>query len=173
MTLLDVLVLIVLLAAVVGGFRRLGGVARAGSLLGLVVGAGLGAAWGSQLAGLGGTPGSAWLWGLLGILGGLLLGSLVGRFLGGLISRLLAGARLSFLDRAVGGITGGIAALLVMWLVSWVVPSLVNPAALAPVTSLVESLGGQSRILGSVGEVFPTTTSAVRDAVDAARPPAG
>ncbi|GAA1393471.1 hypothetical protein GCM10009613_39960 [Pseudonocardia kongjuensis] len=173
MTLLDVIVLIVLLAAAVGGFRRLGGVARAGSLLGLVVGAGVGAAWGSQLAGFGATPGSAWLWGLLGILGGLLLGSLVGRFLGGLVSRLLAGARLSFLDRVVGAVTGGVAALLVMWLVSWVVPALVDPAALAPVGSLVDALGGGSRILSSVGEVFPATTSAVRDAVDAARPPAG
>ncbi|MEV1292697.1 CvpA family protein [Pseudonocardia sp. NPDC049635] len=173
MTLLDVLVLIVVLAAAVGGFGRLGGVARAGSLLGLVVGAGVGAAWGSRLAGFGETPGSAWLWGLLGILGGLLLGSLVGRFLGGLVSRLLTGARLSVLDRAVGAATGGIAALLVMWLVSWVVPALVDPAALAPVTSLVDALGGESRILGSVGEVLPATTSAVRDAVDAARPPAG
>lgn len=173
MTLLDVIVLVVVLAAVLGGFRRLGGVARAGKLLGLVVGAGIGAAWGSHLAGFGATPGSSWLWGLLGILGGLLLGSLAGGFLGGLVSRLLAGARLSFLDRLVGALTGGVTALLVMWLVSWVVPALVDPAALAPATSLVDALGGGSRILGSVGEVLPTTTSAVRDAVDAARPPAG
>nr|WP_255426267.1 CvpA family protein [Pseudonocardia sp. C8] len=169
---LDLLVLIVVLAAAVGGFRRLGGVARAGSLLGLVVGAGIGAAWGSNLAGYGDTPDSAWLWGLLGIAAGLVLGSLVGSVLGGLVSRVLARAKLSFVDRLVGAVTGGVTALLVMWLVSWVVPALVSPEALAPVTSVVDALGGRSEIIGSVAEVLPATTSAARDIVDAARPPA-
>lgn len=171
MTLLDVLVLIVVLAAAVGGLRRLGGVARAGRLLGLVVGAGLGAAWGSNLAGYGDTPDSAWLWGLLGIIAGLMLGSLVGGFLGGLVSRVLAGAKLSFLDRLVGGVTGAVTALLVLWLVSWVVPALVEPDALAPVTTVVDALGGRSTVLAAVGELLPSTTSAARDVVDAARPP--
>lgn len=173
MTLLDVLVLIVVLAAAVGGFRRLGGVARAGRLLGLVVGAGIGAAWGSNLSGLGDTPNSAWFYGLLGIVAGLLLGSLVGGFLGALVSRVLARARLSLLDRAVGAVTGAVVALLVMWLVSWVVPAITGPEPLEPVTTVVDALGGQSRVLDSVGELLPATTSAARDVVDAARPPAG
>lgn len=172
MTLLDVIVLIVVLAAAVGGFRRLGGVARAGRLLGLVVGAGIGAAWGSNLAGYGDSPDSAWLWGLLGIIAGLLLGSLVGGFLGGLVSRVLTRAKLGFLDRVVGAVTGAVTALLVMWLVSWVVPALVGPEAIAPVMTVVDALGGQSRVLGAVGELLPATTSAARDVVDAARPPA-
>ena len=44
--------------------------------------------------------------------------------------------------------------------------------ALAPVTTLAQSLGG-SRIVDSVSELLPATTSAARDVVDAARPPAG
>lgn len=172
MTLLDVLVLIVVLAAAVGGFRRLGGVARAGSLLGLVVGAGIGAAWGSNLAAWGDTPDSAWSWGLLGIIAGLLLGSTVGGFLGGLVSRVLARAKLSFLDRLVGAVTGAVTALLLMWLVSWVVPALVGPEALAPVSTVVDALGGRSEVLDGVGALLPATTSAARDVVDAARPPA-
>ncbi|MEQ3550883.1 CvpA family protein [Pseudonocardia nematodicida] len=172
MTLLDVIVLIVVIAAAIGGFRRLGGVARAGRLLGLVVGAGIGAAWGSHLARVGETAGSAWLLGLLGILAGLLVGSVVGGFLGGLVSRLLERAHLSLLDRAVGAIAGAAAALLVMWLVSWVVPAVVGPQALAPVTTLVDALGGHSRVLASVSQVLPSTTAAARDVVDAARPPA-
>ncbi|MEJ8282117.1 CvpA family protein [Pseudonocardia spirodelae] len=171
MTLLDVIVLIVVVAAAVGGFRRLGGVARAGRLLGLVVGAGIGAAWGSNLAGYGDTPDAAWLWGLVGVLAGLLLGSLVGGFLGGLVSRVLARAKLSVLDRVVGAVTGGVTALLVIWLVSWVLPAVVGAQALAPVTTTVESLGG-SRIVDSVTALLPATTSAARDVVDAARPPA-
>jgi uncharacterized membrane protein required for colicin V production len=172
MTWLDILVVIVVLAAAVAGLRRVDGVARAGRLLGLVVGAGIGAAWGSNLAGYGDTPDSAWLWGLLGIGAGLLVGSVVGGFLGGLVSRVLSGARLTFLDRIVGAATGAVTALLVMWLVSWVVPAAVGPTALSPVTSVVDALGGQSRVLASVGGLFPATTSAAHDVVDAARPPA-
>lgn len=172
MTLLDVIVLIIVVAAAIGGFRRLGGVARAGRLLGLVVGAGLGAAWGSNLARYGDTPDSAWLWGLVGVIAGLLLGSLVGGFLGGLVSRVLARGKLSFLDRIVGAVTGAVTALLVIWLVSWVVPAVVSAEALAPVMTLAQSLGG-SRIVDSVSELLPATTSAARDVVDAARPPAG
>ncbi|OLM11868.1 CvpA family protein [Pseudonocardia sp. Ae505_Ps2] len=166
MTLLDVIVLIIVLAAAIGG------VARAGRLLGLVVGAGLGAAWGSNLARYGDTPDSAWLWGLAGVIAGLLLGSLVGGFLGGLVSRVLARGKLSFLDRVVGAVTGAVTALLVIWLVSWVVPAVVSAEALAPVTTVVQSQGG-SRVVDSVSELLPATTSAARDVVDAARPPAG
>ncbi|ANY06306.1 CvpA family protein [Pseudonocardia sp. HH130630-07] len=172
MTALDVLVVIVVLAAVIGGFRRLDGAGRAGSLLGLVVGAGLGAAWGSNLSRYGDGAGSAWLWGLLGIAAGLLVGSLVGGVLGRLLSRVLTRAKLTFLDRIVGGLAGGVAALLVMWLVSWVVPAVVGPEPLAPVTSIVDALGGHSRVLASVGDLLPNTTSAAQDIVDAARPPA-
>lgn len=172
MTLLDVLVVLIVVAAAVGGFRRLGGVARAGSLLGLVVGAGIGAAWGSNLAAYGDTPDSSWLWGILGIAAGLALGSLVGGFLGGLVSRVLARAKLSFLDRLVGAVTGAVSALLVMWLVSWVVPAVVGPESLGPVTSVVDALGGHSRVLASVSGFLPGTTSAVEQVVDAARPPA-
>lgn len=173
MTLLDVGVLIVVLAAAVAGFRRLGGVARAGRLLGLVVGAGIGAAWGSNLSRFGDTPDSAWFYGLFGIVVGLLVGSFVGGFLGALVSRVLARARLSLLDRVVGALTGAVAALLVMWLVSWVVPAVTGPEALAPVRGVLDALGGQSRVLASVGDLFPATTAAARDVVDAARPPAG
>lgn len=173
MTLLDVGVLIVVLAAGVAGFRRLGGTARAGRLLGLVVGAGIGAAWGSNLSRFGDTPDSAWSYGLLGIAAGLLVGSLVGGFLGALVSRVLAAARLSLLDRAVGALTGAVAAVLVMWLVSWVLPAVTGPEALAPVDPVVEALGGHSRVLDAVGDVLPATTAAARDVVDAARPPAG
>lgn len=171
MTLLDVGVLVVVLAALVAGFRRLGGVARAGRLLGLVVGAGVGAAWGSNLAGVGDTPDSSWFYGLLGIIAGLLVGSIVGTFLGALVSRVLAGARLTLLDRAIGALTGAVTAVLVLWLVSWVVPAVTGPEALAPARTVVEALGGHSRILDSVGELLPATTATARDVVDAARPP--
>ncbi|MFC4948044.1 hypothetical protein [Pseudonocardia sp. GCM10023141] len=171
MTVLDVIIVLIVLAAAVAGFRSLGGSARAGTLLGLLVGAGLCAAFGARLAALGQSPTAQYALGLVGIIGGLLLGAAIGGWLGRLLSRVLISGRLAVLDRAVGAVAGAASAVLVMWLVAWVVPAVVGAAALEPVAAVLAPLGGHSSLLASVGRVLPDTTSTVTQILDGLHPP--
>ena len=171
MTWLDVLIVVLVLAAAFGGLRTAGGAARGGRLLGLLVGVGIGLALGGQLASFGTDTESAYVYGLVGIVAGLLVGSIVGGFLGGLVSRVLIKAKLTFLDRLFGAVAGAVSALLVVWLVSWLIPALVGPGPLAPATAVVDALGGHSAVVGWVEQVMPDTTDTVRTLVGQARPP--
>lgn len=168
MTLLDVIILLIVVAAAIAGFRSFGGAARAGSLLGLLVGAGVCAALGARLAEFGSTPTSRYVLGLVGIFGGLLLGSAVGGWSGGLLSRVLVRGRLGLLDRAIGAVAGAGSALLVMWLLAWIVPALFGSGPLEPVSAVLNPLGGHSSVLAAVGHALPdTTTAGVEQAVGA------
>lgn len=158
MTLLDLLILLVVIAAAVAGFRRLGGSGRAGRLLGLLVGAGVCAGIGSTLAGLGGDPASRGVLFWAGVLGGLVLGGAIGGWLGGLLTRVLVGGRLAVVDRALGALAGAAGALLVLWLLATVVPVLLGPGPLEPVTAVLAPLGGRSAVLGAVGHALPSTS---------------
>lgn len=165
MTLLDVVVVVIVLVAAVAGFRSLGGTARAGRLIGVVVGAGGGAALGQWLAGFaaGGPSRTGFL--LLGLVLGLVAGSALGGWIGGLISRAFHKGRLTIVDRAVGALAGAGGALLALWLLSWVPAMLLGGGALEPLAVVLEPLGGRSEILAGLPSVFPETDATVRDAV--------
>lgn len=165
MTLLDVLVVVIVVVAAVAGFRSLGGTARAGRLLGLVVGAGIGAALGPWLAGFasGGPSRTAFL--LLGLLLGLLAGAALGGWIGGLLGRAFHRGRLTIVDRVIGAFAGAGGALLVLWLLSWVPALVLGGAVLEPVALLLDPLGGRSEILAGLGSALPETGRTVRDAV--------
>lgn len=162
MTWLDVLIVLVLIGAGITGFRRLGGSGRAGALLGLLVGAGLCAGVGIRLAGLGTDPSSRQVLFWVGVVAGLLLGAVIGGFVGGLISRILAAGRLTIVDRALGALAGVAGALLVLWLLVTVVPVLLGPGPLEPVTAVLTTLGGRSTFLEAFGNSLPTTAADVQ-----------
>ncbi len=162
MTLLDVLVVVILLGAAITGFRRLGGSGRAGALLGLLVGAGLCAGLGIRLAGLGTDLENRRVLFWVGVVAGLVLGSLIGGWIGALLSRLLAAGRLTIVDRALGALAGVAGALLVMWLLVTVVPVLLGPGPLEPITAVLTPLGGHSTFLDAFGNSLPTTANDVR-----------
>jgi hypothetical protein len=97
-TVIDVLIVILVIAAAIAGFRRLGGGGRAGSLLGLLVGAGLCTAVGAWLAGLG----------------------------------------IDVTSRRV-------------------LPAIVGPGPLEPVTAVLAALGGHSAVVDAVGHAMPSS----------------
>ena len=146
-TLLDLIVLVILVLAAIGGFRLLGGTGRAGRLLGLLVGFWFGLTIGVRLG-----QGVAAGWGVLAIcaLGGMLLGVLVGGWLGGLIGRFLVRVRLGFVDRLIGAVAAVAGALLLLWVLALLFPG------------VAESLGGRSDVLASVDRTLPNSAAAVR-----------
>lgn len=162
MTWLDVLIVLLLIGAAIGGFRRLGGSGRAGALLGLLVGAGLCAGLGIRLAAFGTDPSNRQVLFWIGVVVGLLLGSVIGGFLGGLLSRILGAARLTIVDRALGALAGVAGALLVLWLLVTVVPVLLGPGPLEPITAVLATLGGHSTFLDAFGNSLPTTSADVQ-----------
>lgn len=166
MTLVDVLVVLIVVVAAVSGFRSLGGTARAGRLLGVVVGAGAGAALGQWAAAFasGGASRTGFL--LLGLVLGLLGGAALGGWIGGLLSRAFRKGHLTIVDRAIGAVAGAGGALLVMWLLSWVPTMLLGGPALEPLAMVLEPLGGRSEILSGLPSALPETGRTFRDAVD-------
>lgn len=177
MTLLDVLVVVIVLVAAAAGFRSLDGTARAGRLLGVVVGAGAGAPLGQWAAGFaaGGASRTGFL--LLGLALGLVVGAAVGGWIGGLLSRVLQKGHLGVVDRAVGALAGAGGALLALWLLSWVPAAVLGGPALEPLAAVLEPLGGHSEILSGLPSALPRTDGTFRDAVeplarDAVEPPA-
>jgi uncharacterized membrane protein required for colicin V production len=162
MTLIDVFILIIVIAAAVAGFRRLGGSHRAGALLGLLVGAGVCSAFGARLAGLGSDESTRRVLMVIGIVGGLLIGAAVGGFLGGLLTRVLVAGRLGFVDRVIGALAGAASALLVVWLLGAVLPAVIGPGPLEPITALLAPLGGHSAVVDAIGRSLPSTAADVR-----------
>ncbi|MGH8917443.1 MAG: hypothetical protein ACRD0H_03745, partial [Actinomycetes bacterium] len=53
-------------------------------------------------------------------------------------------------------------ALLVIWLLGAVVPAIVGPGPLEPITAALAPLGGHSVVVDAVGRALPTTTADVR-----------
>lgn len=162
MTLLDVFILIIVIAAAIAGFRRLGGSHRAGTLLGLLVGAGLCSAIGARLAELGGDASTRRALMVVGVLGGLLVGALVGGWIGGLLTRVLVAGRLGVVDRAIGALAGAGSALLVIWLLGAVLPAVIGPGPLEPMAAVLAPLGGHSAVVDAVGQALPSTAADVR-----------
>ncbi len=166
MTLLDIIVIVIVVVAAVAGFRRLGGTGRAGGLLGLLAGAGVGIAFGGWLSGFAEGYGTRTALLLLGLLAGLLGGAALGSWVGGLLSRAFHRGHLTIVDRAVGALAGAGSALLALWLIAWITPLLFGPAATEPLAMLLAPLGGHSAILAGLDTALPQTHRTVSDVLD-------
>jgi uncharacterized membrane protein len=92
---------------------------------------------------------------VVGVVVAVLLGAAIGGWLGGLLTRILVRSRLSALDLAIGAGAGAGSALLVLWLLATVIPALVGPGLLEPVTAILRPLGGHTAILQAVDTALP------------------
>ena len=152
--LLDLLLVLLTAAAVLGGLR-LGLVARAASWLGLAVGVVL-ATWTVPTAlSLVGhqSPGIRLLVGLIALTLTVTLVASVFQAVGLRARRSIAAGPLSGLDRALGAITGGLAVVLLVWILV--------PAA-ADVPGQVSRQVRGSQLVAVVGAVTPSPPDAVR-----------
>jgi len=92
---------------------------------------------------------------VVGVVVAVLLGAAIGGWLGGLLTRIIVRSRLSALDLAIGAGAGAGSALLVLWLLATVIPALVGPGPLEPVTAILRPLGGHTAILQAVDTALP------------------
>ncbi|HVL84466.1 MAG TPA: CvpA family protein [Pseudonocardia sp.] len=169
LTLLDLLLAAVVLLAAVAGFRRGGdGAERTGRLVGLLLGCAIALPLAAWLAPAGSGPVSTGLLRLGGLVLGLALGAWAGGAVGRLASRGLWRGRLGLLDRLLGALAAAGTGVLVVWALATAVPMLVSPAALAPVTTVLEPLGGSSTLVRAVDGALPLPARTLDEAVSVA-----
>lgn len=166
LNLLDLLLLLVTLAAVSGGLR-LGFVARAASWIGLAVGVTI-ATW-TVPASLSlvpnGQPGTRLLVGIVALTVTVTLVTSVFQAVGLRARRSIAASPLSGLDRVAGGAAGILAVVLLVW---FLVP------AAADVPGEISRQVRQSKLVAAVTATMPTppdTVRALRNLVDTSRFP--
>lgn len=160
MIVVDVLAVLVLLAALVTGIRR-GLFASLGTLIGLAAGA-VAAFWLTPLVN-GWVPAPQWRpVSVIGATAALLLcGALLGSFVGGLVRAGADRLRLRVIERLLGGVAGVVVAALIMVLIA--------PAITAGGMPVVSAAVASSRVLQAIDAVVPapveTALSEVRAAV--------
>jgi S1-C subfamily serine protease len=184
MDILDAVVVLVAVAAAVGGYR-MGFFARAGSWVGIVAGVYVAARFLPQLLGATGVASSG---GRLGITVGLLvagafLGQLLGLFLGSRIHDFLPPGPLRQGDRLVGSAAGAFGVLVVLWLL---IPTLASvngwPARQAQDSAIARYLNDNfprppntfqalRRLVGQQG--FPQVFNGLAPGGSVGAPPAG
>ncbi|GAB2922196.1 MarP family serine protease [Rhodococcus aerolatus] len=162
MTLLDLVLLVVVALAALGGWRR--GLTGFGpGLVGLL----LGLAVGGWLAGVLVTPAASAGVHLLLVaaflVGGAVVGSALGNTVGGALGRGLSLVRLRPLDRAAGAVVRAGLAVVVVWVLAGIVGGLVPGAA---------GLASRSAVLGQVADVLPERDGLLADTAGALGVPA-
>jgi hypothetical protein len=155
LTLLDLLLAAVVLLAAVAGFRRGGdGAERTGRLVGLLLGCAIALPLAAWLAPAGSGPVSTGLLRLGGLVLGLALGAWAGGAVGRLASRGLWRGRLGLLDRLLGALAAaGLTSI---------------GTAVAPVTTVLEPLGGSSTLVRAVDGALPLPARTLDEAVSVA-----
>ena len=117
MNLLDLIIVVVAVTAVVGGYR-LGFLARAASWAGLVLGLVVGARFLPQVVDAlrGSTPSNRLLVPVGILIGAAFLGQALGLLLGAAVQRVIPIGPLRTADRVAGAIAGGLGVLVALWL---------------------------------------------------------